>query len=245
MPDTQRFRSWMAIPVVSLCVCIDGSGPARAAEPPVDDPAWLAWVEPLIGNEERATFERLDHRYERAEFIERFWRSHDPDPSTPRNELRDEWAERLSIADEQFGGSTTDRGLAFLLNGGPDFILTDLCPDILRPLEIWIYGDPSVDTGETTRTLLFSGPNEDEMQLEDGDATSIKTLLVADAPPGVSATRHLTRSCRRGREILAAIDGALGRAEALTQPSSGDWLDRFAKEVEGSADTVGPPSTDF
>ena len=47
--------------------------------------AFLAEVDVLLSDEERATFLALTQDYERDAFIDHFWKSRDPYPETPRN----------------------------------------------------------------------------------------------------------------------------------------------------------------
>ncbi|HEX7828960.1 MAG TPA: GWxTD domain-containing protein [Thermoanaerobaculia bacterium] len=57
-------------------------------------------------------------------FIERYWLRRDPTPGTPRNEFRELVMGRITTADQKFSidttkGSTTARGMVFILFGSP------------------------------------------------------------------------------------------------------------------------------
>ena len=97
----------------------------RDAENPGED-----WAEGpvrfLMTPEERHEFGRLSGPASRSEFVTNFWKSRDPRPETPANELRDEFAKRVAFADAQFTqdevrGSLTDRGMVFVLLGPPAY----------------------------------------------------------------------------------------------------------------------------
>jgi GWxTD domain-containing protein len=95
------------------------------AENPTED--WLEGpVKFLLSTDEKREFSRLADPVSRSEFVATFWKSHDPRPETPANELRDEFAKRVAFADAHFAqdevrGSLTDRGMAFVLLGPPTY----------------------------------------------------------------------------------------------------------------------------
>jgi len=85
---------------------------------------------------------------ERKAYLEEIWRSRDPDTSTPRNEFRILFFERLKEAKLKFEeggveGWRTDRGRVYIRNGPPDRIETS--PGVtgsISPyatIEIWYY----------------------------------------------------------------------------------------------------------
>ena len=97
--------------VFSLLLALLGTGPAVAqapasAAPTADLPAeastFLAEVEPLISEAERAAYLALTRPYQRQAFERRFWELRDPYPETPRNELEERFRERLRLAREDF-----------------------------------------------------------------------------------------------------------------------------------------------
>ena len=65
---------------------------------------WLQSVALLLSDEERKSFLDLGEDYQRDAFIEKFWRSRDPYPETPRNEMQLEFFRRVRHADKQFQG---------------------------------------------------------------------------------------------------------------------------------------------
>ncbi len=81
---------------------------------------------------------------QRLELWQDFWKSVDPSPGTPQNELRDEYYKRIRYADLNFGifgrdGWKTDMGMVYITYGPPSEI--DRHPfDIDRkPYQIWYY----------------------------------------------------------------------------------------------------------
>lgn len=78
----------------------------------------------LLTSAQRDDYKRLSTLAERTQFVEDFWKAHDPSPETPENEFRDEFERRVAFADARLGqeetrGSLTDRGMLFVLLGPP------------------------------------------------------------------------------------------------------------------------------
>ena len=93
------------------------------------------------------------------DFMDEFWRRHDPQPATLENELRIEYLSRLDLVDEMFSGNQTrgwrtDRGRALLLYGEPlekQFIqYTGYFGKDIYDMEIWIYDFPASRSGLNT-----------------------------------------------------------------------------------------------
>ena len=77
----------------------------------------------------------------KQEFLLRFWKSRDTDPSTPENEFMLEHFRRLAIAEEKFkGGINSDRGRIYIKYGPPVEIKRQpSSAGTSREIEIWIY----------------------------------------------------------------------------------------------------------
>lgn len=78
----------------------------------------------LATREEKNEWAKLATDEARSAFISRFWQRRDTQPSTERNEFREEFERRAAFADETFGtettpGSLTDRGRVLVLVGVP------------------------------------------------------------------------------------------------------------------------------
>jgi Ca-activated chloride channel family protein len=115
------------------------AAPLHAEPLPEKYAAWLDEVDVLITAEERAAFLTLSRDYQRDAFIDRFWQERDPQPRTPRNELREAWSVRVAEARERFGDIKDGRSRVLLLNGIPDDVLLSNCPFVLWPMEVWYY----------------------------------------------------------------------------------------------------------
>jgi GWxTD domain-containing protein len=79
-------------------------------------------------------------------FLFNFWKLRDPDPSTPENERKLEYFERVRKADEMFRGTRekgwrSDRGRVYIVYGEPSEI--DRYPNEMDayPYEIWSYNN--------------------------------------------------------------------------------------------------------
>jgi GWxTD domain-containing protein len=87
--------------------------------------------------EEAETAEKKTER-----FLE-FWQKRDPDPQTPRNELMEEYYDRVVYANKNFGayieGWKSDMGMVFIRYGAPENIDRHPFDTDSKPYEIWYY----------------------------------------------------------------------------------------------------------
>lgn len=78
----------------------------------------------------------------RTRFLE-FWTKRDPDPGTARNELMEEYYQRVEYANKNFGhyldGWRTDRGMVYVRFGSPDNIERHPFDMNSKPYEVWYY----------------------------------------------------------------------------------------------------------
>lgn len=78
-------------------------------------------------------------------FLYEFWKKRDTNPSTPENEYRTEYLERLNYVNHEFSnmvtkeGFKTDRGRVYLMLGKPDDISRYPNESEQVPYEIWRY----------------------------------------------------------------------------------------------------------
>jgi len=74
-----------------------------------------------------------------------FWKSVDPSPRTPRNEIMIEYYNRIKIANERYShyveGWKTDMGMVFIIYGNPSVIDRHPFESDSKPYEIWTYYD--------------------------------------------------------------------------------------------------------
>ncbi|MBN2366438.1 MAG: GWxTD domain-containing protein, partial [Calditrichaeota bacterium] len=89
----------------------------------------------------------LDQSYEeRLAYFQRFWKRMDPNPETEKNELLDEYYQRVNFTNQNFStlsldGWETDRGRIFIKFGEPDDIERHPFEIDSQPYEIWRYYD--------------------------------------------------------------------------------------------------------
>lgn len=83
-----------------------------------------------------------DAEEKKRRFLE-FWAKRDPDPRTPRNELMEEYYQRVDYATKNFShyieGWRTDMGMVFIRFGPPDNIERRPFEMNAKPHEIWYY----------------------------------------------------------------------------------------------------------
>lgn len=72
-----------------------------------------------------------------------FWANRDPIPETEINEFKEQFFERVRIANEMFGsvrpGWQTDQGRIYIIHGDPDEITRDNYSSWGRPMMVWYY----------------------------------------------------------------------------------------------------------
>jgi GWxTD domain-containing protein len=81
---------------------------------------------------------------DRIRLWDEYWRSKDPTPGTPENELKDEYYKRLRYSDINFGnfgrnGWKTDMGMVYVTYGPPDEIERHPFDLDAKPYQIWYY----------------------------------------------------------------------------------------------------------
>lgn len=81
---------------------------------------------------------------EQIGYFQRFWRSVNPNPKSKRNELKEEYFNRINQANQAFTffknqGCYTDRGRIYIKFGPPDEIDRHPFDDYSYPYEVWTY----------------------------------------------------------------------------------------------------------
>jgi GWxTD domain-containing protein len=103
----------------------------------------------LLGTSEYEKVQSMA-RGEVESYMRNLWARHDPDPSTGRNELRDEYLSRADHANRFFGttfhkGMLTDRGRVYVRYGSPDEITKELNPQDKNVLARVLPGEVESD----------------------------------------------------------------------------------------------------
>ncbi len=105
-----------------------------------------------------------------------YWKSKDPTPSTPENELKDEYYKRVRYADLNFGnfgrdGWKTDMGMVYITYGPPDEIESHPFDLDAKPYQIWFYYTQK----RTFRFVDLNGYGEFELLYPyDGDTRKLR-----------------------------------------------------------------------
>ncbi len=100
----------------------------------------------IASRQEVKSLENLPRKVQRAALLS-FWKSRDPSPETPENELMLEFYRRVAHANKSFLGFGTrgwrsDQGKIYLRNGQPASVLRKLDPVSGRAFEVWLYHNP-------------------------------------------------------------------------------------------------------
>ncbi len=93
---------------------------------------------------------------ERLKRWDEFWKSLDPTPGTPDNEVKDDYFDRIEFANQNFSilqreGWRTDRGMIFIQYGPPDQIEDHPFEMETKAYQVWYY----YRSGNQVREFLF------------------------------------------------------------------------------------------
>ena len=115
--------------------------PSEQARDPLsaEELRWLDEVAVLISPEERRAYQALRRSYQRAGFVEAFWKARDTNPKTPDNEARAIFEARVETARNRWKSLVVDGARVYLLNGEPMNVFKSDCNGKLWPIEIWSY----------------------------------------------------------------------------------------------------------
>jgi len=232
----------LAAPTVAASPAADGEDapPATVAALPVaplspQHERFLRDVAPLITETEREVFLSLTQRYQREQFIRRFWRVRDPYPQTGRNELRESWEARLLAVRERFEDEdlSAERPRLMLALGVPTRVSQIHCPGLLRPLEIWTYAQGSERVrGSFTLIFIGSQPGGRGRHRLWYPTQGLEPLIALGARTFGFDERLVARAiddgCARSQEILAGLSQALDLSSVehtlFPKPPSDEWV---------------------
>lgn len=128
MGQIDRHRNairWLLPLTALLVLSCAGTSPTPGERAPLTEKEQDAALKALLGPDEFAEYVTIDDTLESADWLRRFWVSHDPTPTTPENEFRDEHDRRVHHALYLFGGPGRgrpwdDRGEVYIRYGQPD-----------------------------------------------------------------------------------------------------------------------------
>ena len=101
-------------------------------------------AEVIANDSERRRFGRIEDLDELRRSLMEFWQKRDPDTTTPINEFKDEFYQRLQYANDRYStnmqqGWQTDRGRVVIKYGMPTSVEPHLYDRGMRPYEVWNY----------------------------------------------------------------------------------------------------------
>jgi GWxTD domain-containing protein len=115
----------------------------------------------IITHQEVKAYKSLETELDRQNFIDWFWQRRDLVPSTPENEFRDRFQQRVYEAQRKFGdtatpGWKTDMGKIYILVGPPDEVTNDLVAKSHRGMVFWTYRRPPYPDLAPNTTIAFA-----------------------------------------------------------------------------------------
>jgi GWxTD domain-containing protein len=210
----------------SICIVVLFSTVSFAQQQPQDKPPkvkkekkdaykkWLEEVSPILTEEEKKAFLKLETDDERETFIAEVWIRRDPDPDTEINEFKEEYYERMQYANEHFSsgipGWKTDRGQIYLRWGKPDSIESHPTggqydrpyyegggSTSTYPFEIWFYRNlPGIDSGLEFEFVDKTGSGEYKLAYSPDEKDALLYIpgagqTLAETYFGVSKTERI------------------------------------------------------
>jgi GWxTD domain-containing protein len=170
------------------------SGEVRAAglnEINLDKPAkdWYQGpVRYIMTSQEVKAYKALETEVDRQNFIDWFWKRRDFNPTTPENEYRGRFEQRVFDTMRMFGdtvkpGWKTDMGKIYIVVGPPDEINKDTMPKTSRGIITWVYRKPPFPDLPTNTVIAFAKNPDGEFRL------STSPTLDSDVARGLQFSR--------------------------------------------------------
>jgi len=162
--------------------------PAKAGEGINFDRPTKDWyqgpVRYIITHQEVKAYKALESDAERATFIDWFWQRRDIVPSTPVNEFRDRYEQRVFEATRKFGATSTvgwktDQGKIYILIGPPDEVVNDLVAKTHRGTITWVYRSSPMPGLVPNTVIAFARDASGEFRL------SVTPTMDADVARGL------------------------------------------------------------
>jgi GWxTD domain-containing protein len=144
----------------------------------------------IITKVESKAYKALETDAERATFIDWFWQRRDIEPSTPQNEFRDRYEQRVFEAQRKFISSATpgwktDQGKIYILVGPPDEINSDIMGQTSRGVITWVYRRPPFPDMQPNTVIGFARDVSGEFRL------SINPTIDSDVARGLKFARTM------------------------------------------------------
>jgi GWxTD domain-containing protein len=192
---------------------------------------WFEEVGPILTDQERRGWDKLQINEEREQYIATFWRLRDPDPDTEENEYREAYFERFAYVNEHFAsgipGYKTDRGKIYLKYGKPD--------EIESHPSGGAYQMASYEGGGSTSTYPFEQwwyrhlPNHTDVEIEFVDPSGTGEYRIARNPFEKIATLNVPGGVNipgiDQADIVAAANGFGNPFSPRAKDSAWDWLE--------------------
>ena len=130
----------------------------------------------IITKVEVKSYKALETDAERGTFIDWFWQRRDPDPSTPENEFRNKFEQRVFESMRKFTytstpGWKTDMGKIYILVGPPDEVNQDLVAQSHRGTITWVYRKPPFPDMPPNTVVGFARDVSGEFRLSTSPTT--------------------------------------------------------------------------
>jgi GWxTD domain-containing protein len=153
----------------------------------------------IITHQEVKAYKALETEAERATFIDWFWQRRDIVPSTPANEFRDRFEQRVFEATRKFGATSTpgwktDMGKIYILIGPPDDVINDLVAKTHRGTVTWSYRTSPMAGLNPNTVIGFARDTSGEFRL------SVQPTMDADVARGLKWQK--TPMTADGRTLL-------------------------------------------
>jgi GWxTD domain-containing protein len=214
------------------------------SEPDKEFKKWIEEVGPILTDQERKGWDKLETNEEREQFIATIWHLRDPTPDTEENEYREAYYERLAYVNEHFAsgipGYKTDRGKIYLKYGKPD--------EIESHPSGGTYQMASYEGGGATSTYPFEKwwyrhiPNHTDVDIEFIDPSGTGEYRIARNPFEKIATLNVPGGVNipgiNQADIVMAANGFGNPFSPRAKDSQWDWM-----EIITLRDT--PPPVDF
>ena len=143
----------------------------------------------IITKQEVKAYKALDNEVDRSSFIDWFWQRRDIVPSTPDNEFRNRFEQRVWEATRKFSftskpGWKTDMGKIYILVGPPDEINADIVAKSHRGIVTWVYRKPPFPDMPRNTVIAFARDPSGEFVL------STSPTLDSDVARGLQFRRE-------------------------------------------------------